>query len=223
MQRVNVLVVEDDARLAQLLVRSLTEEGYVAEWEANGAAAVERAANGSFDLVILDWMLPGKDGLAVCRELRARGATAPILMLTARAEPQDRVLGLDEGADHYMVKPFDLDELLARVRALMRRAGDAVRIRRGDIELDRFNQHAFLCGNALSLTSREFALLVHLALHAGRVVPRNEILSEVWGLSFDPGTNLVDVHVSRLRDKLGSHAWMIETIRGVGYRLNQRQ
>jgi DNA-binding response OmpR family regulator len=216
---VKILVVEDDAKVARFLTRVLTEEGLTVDVCARGVDALAQASAGLYDLVVLDWMLPDVDGLSVCRELRRTGATTPIVMLTARGETRERVLGLDAGADDYVVKPFEVDEFVARVRAQLRRAAGFARLRCGALEIDRLEHRVLLRGAALDLTTREYALLLHLAHQAGRVVPRTELLARVWATNFDPGSNLVEVHVSRLRDKLGDHAWMVETVRGVGYRL----
>jgi DNA-binding response OmpR family regulator len=142
-------------------------------------------------------------------------------MLTARSETRERVLGLEAGADDYMGKPFEVDELVARVRALLRRTSGFAAMRYGDLELDRVTRQAKMAGVTLTLTHREYALLVHLLHRAERIVTRSDLLSHVWALRFDPGSNLLDVHISRLRDKLGDRAWMIETVRGVGYRLRR--
>ncbi|MDI3286822.1 response regulator transcription factor [Polyangium sp. 15x6] len=214
-----VLIVEDDARVAKFVARVLTEEGYVTDICGNGADATQQAQTGMYDLIVLDWMLPDLDGLSVCRTLRRAGFVTPILMLTARGELRERVLGLETGADDYLVKPFEIEELLARIRALVRRSSAFSRLHCGDLEMDRMNRRALLRGSALDLTGREYTLLLHLAHRVDRVVPKSELLAHVWEMKFDPGTNLVEVHVSRLRDKLGAHAWMIETVRGVGYRL----
>jgi DNA-binding response OmpR family regulator len=216
---VKVLVVEDDAKLSRFLVRALSEEGLTVDACARGGDAVTQASSGIYDLLVLDWMLPDTDGLAVCRALRQAGLTTPILMLTARGELRERVLGLETGADDYMVKPFEIEELLARVRALLRRASGFTRLAVGTLEIDRMARTVRLDGAMLELTAREYALLLDLMHHAERVVTRTELLARVWGTSFDTGTNLVEVHVSRLRDKLGERAWMIETVRGTGYRL----
>ncbi|TKC98311.1 response regulator transcription factor [Polyangium fumosum] len=214
-----VLIVEDDTRVAKFVARVLTEEGYVADVCANGADATQQAQSGMYDLILLDWMLPDVDGLSVCRTLRRAGLATPILMLTARGELRERVLGLETGADDYLVKPFEIEELLARIRALVRRSSAFSKLACGDLEVDRMNRRALLRGAALDLTGREYTLLLHLALRVDRVAPKSELLAHVWEMKFDPGTNIVEVHVSRLRDKLGEHAWMIETVRGVGYRL----
>jgi DNA-binding response OmpR family regulator len=214
-----VLIVEDDAKLARFLSRILTEEGYVTDVCRSGSDAVAQARSGVYELVILDWMLPELDGLSVCREVRKAGLTLPVLMLSARGELQERVLGLQSGADDYVVKPFEVEELLARVHALARRAAGFATMQFGELSLDRLQHRFLLGGKPLELTGREYGLLLHLAFRSERVVTRSELLQQVWDASFDTGTNVVDVHVSRLRDKLGDHAWMIETVRGTGYRL----
>lgn len=214
-----ILVTEDDAKLARFLVRVFVEEGFVADSCAEGSEAIVRALSGVYDMMVLDWMLPDMDGLSVCRSLRERGCQIPIVMLTARGELPERVLGLRAGADDYLVKPFEIDELLARMDAVFRRAVRKESLRVGPLEIDRFERRVTLDQRLLELTERERALLIHLALRADRVVTRSEILSRVWGMNFDPESNLIEVHVSRLRDKLGRYATMIETVRGKGYRL----
>lgn len=214
-----LLVVEDDTKVARFLTRLLSEEGYTADSVARGEDAVRQASTGLYALVVLDWMLPDLDGLSVVRELRRRGVRVPVLMLTARGEVSEKVLALDAGADDFVVKPFELEELLARVRALLRRSASAGRAEAGPIRIDFEQRRASVQGAPLDLTAKEYALLLHLVRRAERVVSRSELLAQVWGSQFDPGSNLVDVHVSRLREKLGEFAWMIETHRGVGYRL----
>jgi two-component system OmpR family response regulator len=215
-----ILVVEDNRKVARLLVRALSEEGYTVDQVADGPTALQQIQTVPYDLVVLDWMLPGLDGLSVCREVRSRGSTIPILMLTARSEVSERIAGLDAGADDYLPKPFDLGEFLARTRALSRRAvsGEPV-LRVGPLVVDRAERRLLVDGKRTDLTPREFALLAYLAREAGRVVPRSELLAKVWELSFDPGSNVVEVHIKHLREKLGDHGRMIETVRGVGYRL----
>ena len=208
------LIVEDDTKLALFLSRALTEEGYTADICGRGVDAIPQVQAGGYDFVILDWMLPGMDGLAVCRELRQQGVTIPIIMLTARGEVGERVLGLRAGADDYLGKPFELEELLARIQAVLRRTTATGKLTFGDLEINRLGHRASLAGKPIDLTTREFGLLLHLAYNANRVVPRSELLAKVWGTTFDPGSNLIDVHVKRLRDKLGKHAWMIDTVRG---------
>lgn len=215
-----ILVVEDNKKLARFLVRALSEEGYIVDQVGDGATAVTQMQAIPYDAVILDWMLPEMDGLAVCRAVRQRGVRVPILMLTARAEIPERIAGLDAGADDYLSKPFDLAELLARVRALTRRGvGTETVVRVGPLTVDRGERRALVDGKRIELTPREFALLAYLAREAGRVVPRMEILAKVWEMTFDPGSNVIEVHVKNVREKLGDHAKMIETVRGVGYRL----
>jgi DNA-binding response OmpR family regulator len=220
---VRVLLLEDDQKLASFLFRVLSEEGLVADSCTRGQDAIAQASGGPYDLFVLDWMVPETDGLAVCRELRRNGTVAPILMLTARGETRERVLGLEAGADDYMVKPFEVDEFVARVRALLRRTRGFGALRCGDLEIDRLTRQATMAGVALGLTHREYALLLHLLQCPERIVKRSDLLAKVWGMQFDPGSNLVDVHVSRLRDKLGDRAWMVETVRGIGYRLRQER
>jgi DNA-binding response OmpR family regulator len=215
-----ILVVEDNKKLARFLVRALSEEGFIVDQVGDGVTAVSQMQAIPYDVVLLDWMLPEMDGLAVCRAVRQRGVRVPILMLTARAEVPERIAGLDAGADDYLPKPFDLAELLARVRALTRRGvGTETVLRVGPLTVDRGERRALVDGKRIELTPREFALLAYLAREAGRVVPRMEILAKVWEMTFDPGSNVIEVHVKNVREKLGEQAKMIETVRGVGYRL----
>jgi DNA-binding response OmpR family regulator len=220
---VKILVVEDAQKIARFLARALGEEGYAVDLCGDGAQAVEQARRIHYDLLVLDWMLPGLDGLSVCRELRAAGSPTPILMLTARAETAERVLGLDAGADDYLTKPFDVEELLARVRALLRRSAGIKELRCGPLRVDRESRQLHVEDRPVELTAREYGLLLHLIHHTDRVVSRAELLERVWQTSFDPGSNLVEVQVSRLRDKLGEHARVLETVRGKGYRLRSTQ
>ena len=212
-----LLVVEDDTKVARFLTRVLTEEGYAADSCARGADALAQAATGLYDLVVLDWMLPDLDGLSVCRELRRKGIVAPVLMLTARGETGEKVLALDAGADDFVVKPFEVEELLARVRALLRRAAGAARVEVGPLRIDRLARKVLVDGQAVELTAREYALLLHLAHRLDRVVPRSELLAQVWGTTFDPSTNVIDVYIRHLREKLGVQGKRITTQRGVGY------
>jgi DNA-binding response OmpR family regulator len=218
-----VLIVEDDNKVARFIARVLGEEGFIADLCVQGGDAVRQASAVAYDVILLDWMLPDLDGLAVCRELRRVGLATPIIMLTARGEVRERVLGLDAGADDYMVKPFEIDELLARVQAVLRRTHGFGRMQVGALEIDRLQRRVTLAGRALELTSREYMLLLALAHRCDQVVARTELLSQVWSTQFERGSNLVDVHISRLRDKLGAHAWMIDTVRGKGYRLREHQ
>jgi DNA-binding response OmpR family regulator len=214
-----VLVVEDDKKLAGLLSRALIEEGYDVEVTGEAATVVERATTGSYGLVVLDWMLPDVDGVTVCQRMRAARVATPVLMLTARGDVKDRVAGLDAGADDYLVKPFEIEELLARIRALGRRGVGNTKLTCGTLEVDRVARQVRIGGATLALTAREYGILVYLVENEGKAVSRAELLHNVWETTHDPGTNVVEVHVSRLREKLGAHAATIETVRGQGYRL----
>ena len=214
-----VIVVEDAVKVARFLARVLHEEGFSVDIVTKGLTALRQITKGSYDLAILDWTLPDLDGLSICRELRSAGNAVPVMMLTARGQVSDRVLGLESGADDYMVKPFEVDEFVARVNALIRRSKGMQRLVFGDLEIDRTEHRALVAGVALDLTVREYTLLMHLAHHAGRIVTRTDLLAQVWETGFDSGSNVVDVQISRLRDKLGNHSFMIETVRGFGYRL----
>jgi DNA-binding response OmpR family regulator len=213
-----ILVVEDDPGLAPLLLRVFGDEGAQTKLCTTMAAGLEYAKH-EFDVIVLDWMLPDGDGPAFCELVRQANVFTPILMLTARGEVPDRVLGLRAGADDYLVKPFEVDELLARVDALVRRSEQLRTIRIGELELDRLQRRCRLRGADLELTVREYELLVRLAAAAGAAVPRSTLLRDVWRMAFDPGSGVLDVQVSRLRDKLGDYSARLETVRGVGYRL----
>jgi DNA-binding response OmpR family regulator len=220
-----LLVIEDDRKVASFLERGLREDGYAVDVARDGVEGAVQAHVHDYDALIVDVMLPGRSGLEVVRELRAAGRTTPILLLTARDLTEDVVRGLDAGADDYLTKPFRFDELLARVRALLRRGG-AVRAERlvyADVELDRLAHTARRGGEDLDLTPREFRLLEYLLLHAEEVVRRTELLEKVWDLHFDPGSNVVDVHMGNLRRKLsrGDRPALLHTVRGVGYTLRQ--
>jgi DNA-binding response OmpR family regulator len=216
------LVLDDDARIARFVAQVLREEGYIVDLSKTGADALRLAELGGYELIVLDWMVPDIDGLSVCRELRRRGVVTPILMLSARGQVSEKVLGLETGADDYLTKPFEVDELVARARALARRAVGYARVRCGALEIDRVEHQAYLGGRELTLTQREFALLLRLALHAEKVVKRTDLMANVLEASFDSGSNILEVHVSRLREKLGDHVDMLETVRGVGYRLRSQ-
>ena len=218
-----ILVVEDDAHLADLLARSLREAGYAVDLARDGEAAITQAAVNEYDAMVLDIALPRRDGLAVARELRSRGNTVPILMLTARDAVRDRVAGLDAGADDYLTKPFDLAELHARIRALLRRMPELApsRITVGDLVLDVAAQTAVRAGVPLTLTAKEYVMLEFLARNAGRVVSRSDLVAHVWDENHDPLTNAVEVYINRLRKKVDSgHAPLIHTRRGAGYVLS---
>lgn len=220
---VHVLVVEDDPKLAEFLTRVLGDEGHTTVVAADAHSAYERAGKEVFDAIVLDWMLPDGEGPQVAERLRAAEVHAPILMLTARGETSDKVAGLRAGADDYLVKPFEVDELLARLDALVRRGKTGVSLSVGELTLDRLSRRAVLGGTPLDLTAKEFALLVRLAVEAEKPVERAKLLLDVWQLKFDPGSGVLDVHVSRVRDKLADKSWMIETVRGTGYRLRAQR
>ena len=219
-----VLVIEDDERLADVLARGLADAGHEVSLEHTGPDGLAAAMAQVFDALVVDWMLPGQDGRAVCTELRARGNRTPVLMLTARHAIPDRVGGLDAGADDYLTKPFSFDELLARLRALRRRAGGQELLIVDDLTIDRDRRTVVRAGITVELTAREFDVLALLAERAGRVVTRLDILDEVWDGETDLRSNAIDVHVAKLRAKIdrpfGRRS--IETMRGVGFRLTDR-
>jgi DNA-binding response OmpR family regulator len=218
-----VLLVDDDASILRMLERTLRAEGYDVAAVADGGAALASVERSLPDLVVLDVAMPGLDGLAVTRRLRAKRLPVPILLLTARDALEERVAGLDAGADDYVVKPFEIEELVARVRALLRRVAGIGKTTVGTLTIDTRHRRVVLGSTPLELTTREYALLSYLARRADQIVTRSELLSHVWSTRFDPGSNLVEVHMSRLRDKLGRSSWMIETVRGAGYRLRARR
>jgi DNA-binding response OmpR family regulator len=213
-----ILVIEDDAKMAGLLSRVLREESYVVEAFGSGAEGLAALEVDRPDVIVLDRMLPDGDGLHVCREARRRSFDVPILMLTARGELADKVAGFESGADDYLPKPFEVDELLARIGALVRRTHRQITV--GSLQVDLQRRKISGGKQPAELTARELDVLVHLARSGGQVVSRAALLAAIWGTSMDPGTNLVEVHVSRVRTKLGAEAWRIETVRGEGYRLN---
>ncbi len=218
-----LLVVEDDAKLARALGRGLRHEGYAVDVAGDGDAAVMQAAVWEYDAIVLDVMLPVRDGFEVCRALRERGCWAPVLMLTARGQVGDRIRGLDAGADDYLVKPFDFGELLARLRALVRRAPPQrpPRLEVGDLVVDPATHAVTRAGVPVTLTAREFAVLEFLARNAGEAITRARLLDHVWDENFTGSTNIVDVYVGYLRRKLEQpfERPLIRTIRGVGYAL----
>jgi two-component system copper resistance phosphate regulon response regulator CusR len=218
-----ILVVEDDRKVAGFIEQGLREEGYAVDVAPDGEEATMLAHVYDYDLVVLDVMLPKKNGLQVAAELRREGRKIPILMLTARDTTEDVVRGLDAGADDYITKPFKFEELLARVRALVRRGGAARTelLVYGAIELDRLKHKVRVNGKPVDLTPKEFHLLQHFLLHPEEVVRRTELLEKVWDMHFDPESNVVDVHVGNLRRKLRQAAGLelIHTERGVGFRL----
>jgi two-component system copper resistance phosphate regulon response regulator CusR len=220
---VRLLLAEDDPRLGEVLSRGLREKAYAVDWVRDGERAVYQAAINDYDAAILDVTMPGRDGLSVCRELRRRGRTLPILVLTARDAVADKVAGLDAGGDDYLTKPFDFDELLARLRALLRRAPrllpDTIQVE--DLVVDTRAQTARRGGRPLPLTPKEYALLEYLARNAGTVVSRADLTAHVWDDNHDPFSNAIEVNINRLRKKLdaGASHPLIHTRRGAGYQL----
>lgn len=221
-----ILVVEDEPLIAESIARGLTENGHAVDITHDGEEALHWPDAAGFDLIILDVLLPGRDGFSVCRELRARGLAIPILMLTARDAIEDRVAGLDSGADDYLVKPFAFSELLARVRALSRRepvlTGNVLRA--ADLELDTVARTVSRGGVPIDLTAKEFGLLEYLMRHPNQVLSRTAIAEHVWNYDFDNATNVIDVHIKNLRKKVdeGFEPRLIQTVRGAGYRLAVR-
>ena len=220
-----LLVVEDDEKLARAVTRGLRGEGHAVDTVGDGDAALVQAAVNDYDAVVLDVMIPGRDGFAVCRTLRERGCWAPVLMLTARADVDDRIRGLDTGADDYLAKPFDFGELVARLRALVRRAPAQrpARLEVGDLVVDPATRRVTRGGRDVALTAREFAVLEYLARHPGEVITRTRLLEHVCDENYLGSTNIVDVYVGYLRRKLeqvGARP-LIATVHGVGYALRE--
>jgi two-component system, OmpR family, copper resistance phosphate regulon response regulator CusR len=214
-----ILVVEDNPRIAGFLEKGLREEGYVVQTAADGDTAFARASAEGFDAAVVDVMIPGRSGLEVVRDLRAAGIALPVLLLTARDQTEDKVQGLDSGADDYLTKPFDFSELTARLRALLRRsgAGAPAVLRTGDVELDPTTREVRKAGEEVELTPKEYALLEYLLRNADRPLSRATLMEHVWGIRFDPGTNVVDVFINALRNKVDRERELIQTVRGVGY------
>lgn len=217
-----ILIVEDDAETSRFVARGLTEAGHQVVTSADGRDGLFRATESGFDAIVVDRMLPGLDGLALVKALRASGGTTPVLMLTAIGGIADRVEGLEGGADDYLVKPFAFSELAARVQALGRRrvaASEPAQLTVGDVVLDLHRRSVSRAGQRITLQPREFALLAELMRHPRRVMTRTMLLERVWDFDFDPKTNIVETHLSRLRSKLnaGFEEDAIETVRGAGY------
>jgi len=223
-----LLVAEDDPNIRSFIARGLREASYAVDLAVDGEQALYMASISDYDVIILDVMMPEIDGYTVCRQLRQDGVTVPIMMLTARDATDDRVKGLDEGADDYLIKPFAFDELLARLRALLRRRPNlgSSKIVIADLEIDTIGRRVWRCGTEIGLTSKEYALLEFLAREKGRVVGRAEIAEHVWDEQFDPFSNLIDVYVKRLRAKMDDHRFplnLIRTRRGAGYILDDSE
>lgn len=221
-----ILVVEDDPDMARFITRGLGEQAYAVDEVSSGEDAMERITMADYDLIVLDVMIPAPDGFEVSRQLRRQRVDVPILMLTARDAIADRVEGLDAGADDYLVKPFEFSELLARVRALLRRRGTSHYpiVEVGDLRIDTRSHRVTRSGEAVTLTTKEYALLEFLAVNAGRVIGREEIAEHVWNEEFDPFTNLIEVYIGRLRRIIDRDRTpkLIHTIRGSGYILEAR-
>ncbi|MBI4227345.1 MAG: response regulator transcription factor [Candidatus Omnitrophica bacterium] len=216
-----ILLVEDDKRVASSIARGLREERYVVDVSSDGEDALYLAQTGEYDLVILDLLLPKRSGLEILQALRADRMTVPVLVLTAKAELEDKVRGFESGADDYLTKPFRFQELLARVRALMRRRGDMTPtiLRVGDLEMDTLRHRVARSGAAIVLTAREYALLEYLMRHADRVVSRTTLEEAVWQHDYDTSSNVIEVHVAHLRRKIDDPflAKLLRTVRGTGY------
>lgn len=221
-----LLLVEDEATLAALIKRGLEEEGYVVDVVDDGLAALDQLlmSHEDYDMAIIDRMLPGKDGLSICRELRQQKVTLPVIILTALGTSQERITGLDSGADDYIVKPFVFNELLARIRAVLRRPQQlqAKTLQAVDIKMDTDGRKVWCRDREISLTTKEFALLELFMMHPGQVFDREQLTNRLWDFNFDGFSNVIDVHIKNLRKKLrgGQSQSSIETVRGVGYRLN---
>ena len=227
MQGVRILVVEDEKKLAGFLRKGLEEHGFTVTVSHNGDEAFTLLRAEAFDLIVLDIMLPGRDGLSILKSLRDRKNTVPVILVTARSEANERVEGLNLGADDYIAKPFYMDELLARIQAVLRRSSGASLslLRAGDLTVNLITREVRRGKDELMLPPREFSLLEYLMRSPGRVFTRSQILEHVWGYSFDPGTNLVDVCIQRLRSQIDSSRpdSLIEAVRGVGYRFRKQE
>ena len=221
-----ILLVEDEMKVARFIRRGLETEGYAVDVASDGSTGEQKALNGQYDLLILDVLLPKKNGFEILSTIRQDGFKSPVLMLTARSATEDIIRGLDKGADDYLTKPFSFDELLARVRSLLRRGQQSKTVLRfSDIELDSVARRATRRGKRIDLTTREYALLEFLMRNSGRVITRNQLAKEVWGLDFDPGTNIVEVYINHLRKKIdvGFENKLIRTERGKGYLFSDKE
>jgi len=216
-----ILIIEDEGKIAAFLKRGLKEEGYAVDVAADGEQGHFLASTQEYDLIILDIMLPGMDGISLCRKLRSEGNEVKILILSARDKVKEKVLGLDAGADDYLTKPFAFEELLARVRALLRKreAGSPTKLQVADLSMDLLTHKVMRAGREIELTAKEFSLLEYLMLNAGTVVTRTMIAEHVWDVNFDTFTNVIDVYMSYLRDKIDRKfpKKLIRTVRGRGY------
>ena len=225
MDPMRILVVEDDRKVASFIQKGLEEEGMSVDVLNDGDDAATQAAMVDYDCIVLDLMLPGRSGFQVLRDLRARKPEQPVLILSAQGSPEDRVVGLNGGADDYMAKPFILAELSARIRALLRRGKPReTRLRVGDLEIDTIRRRVSRGGRAIDLKPKEYALLEFLAQHSDRPVTRSHIIEHVWDIHFDSISNVVEVHINSLRNKIdrGADGPLIHTVRGVGYMLSDK-
>lgn len=221
-----VLIVEDEKRMASFIQRGLKEEGFAVDVASDGEQGWEYASMNDYDVILLDWMLPKMDGLAVCARIRQEGSRVPILMLTVRDTVEDKIKGLDQGADDYLTKPFAFDELLARIRALTRRPRELQEqtvLKAGNLTVDLVGRRVLVGADQVTLSQKEFALLEFLMRRKGQVVTRSQIAEHVWDLHFDPMSNTIDVYINFLRKKIdGSRKKSrIETLRGSGYRISE--
>lgn len=220
-----ILVIEDERKVASFIKRGLEEERYIVETAADGEAGLELALNNHFDAIVLDVMLPKLDGYSVLGALRDNGKATPVLMLTARGTMEDRVQGLDLGADDYLAKPFHFEELAARLRSILRRSSTekTTKLQCGDLTLDMVTHFAYRDEKEIELTTKEYALLEYLMRHKNRILSRSMIMQHVWKHNFDPESNIIDVYIKRLRSKVErpGHPSVIHSIRGVGYRIRE--
>lgn len=221
----HILLVEDEAKVARFIKEGLTAEGYEVEIAADGKAGEKKALSGEFDLILLDVLLPKKNGFEVLRTLRNEGTRTPVLMLTARSNTEDIVQGLDHGADDYLTKPFAFNELLARIRSLLRRQRNShTTFRLADLQLDTLTRKAARCGVTIELTAREYSLLEFLMRNQNKLITRQQLAKEIWGFNFDPGTNIIDVYINHLRKKIdqGHETKLLHTERGKGYYISEK-
>ncbi|HOV92573.1 MAG TPA: response regulator transcription factor [Candidatus Kapabacteria bacterium] len=218
-----ILVVEDDEKLGRFIVHGLEQDLFIVEWTTNGSQAVDFIMNNLFDAIVLDVILPGKDGYSILREIREMGESTPVLLLSGRDTVEERVRGLDLGADDFMGKPFSIQELSARLRALLRRTlpDKTTKIKCGDLVLDTVSHIAVRDGKEIELTSKEYALLEYMMRNKNRILSRSTITQHVWKHNFDPDSNIIDVYVKRLRSKIDykKNKQLVQSVRGVGYRI----
>jgi two-component system copper resistance phosphate regulon response regulator CusR len=220
-----ILVIEDEKKVARFIKHGLEEERYIVDTAHDGIEGFDMAVNNHFDAILLDLMLPGKDGFTLLKELRDAGVATPILILTARNATEDKVTGLDLGADDYLSKPFSFEELAARLRSILRRSSPekTTKLRCGDLQLDTVSHLAYRSGKEIELTTKEYALMEYLMRNKNRILSRSTITQHVWKHNFDPESNIIDVYIKRLRSKIDSENQkpLIQSIRGVGYRMRE--